>query len=230
MIEFQHVSLAYEDKPVLKPFDLTIGRKERLVILGASGSGKTSLLRLIAGLIVPTTGEIKIDRKTVSRPGTAVVAPNKREVGMVFQDLALWPHMTVEENISFGLKLKHIDKKKRHTRVDELLSLMGLPGYGERHINQLSGGEQQRVALARALILSPKVLLMDEPLSSLDTALNLRLRKEIVRLQETFGFTLVYVTHNEEEAKEIGTRILLMETLDYAILKDTSNKKRTIHE
>jgi ABC-type Fe3+/spermidine/putrescine transport system ATPase subunit len=130
---------------------------------------------------------------------------------MVFQDLALWPHMNVSENIAFGLKMHRVPQKEQVVKVRQMLEMVGLEGYETRHIDALSGGEQQRVALARALVLSPKTVLMDEPLSSLDPALNKRLRKEIVRLQKLFGFTLVYVTHSEEEAQEIGTRGITIE-------------------
>jgi len=212
MIEFRNVSLIYKDDVILKDINLTVSNSERLVLLGSSGSGKTSLLRLIAGFNTPASGEILIDGDIVSKEGKLIVPPDKREVAMVFQDLALWPHMNVYENIAFGLKIRKIPKNIREEKVKEMLSLVGLSGYEERRIEELSGGQQQRIALARALILSPKVLLMDEPLSSLDNTLNKKLRKEIIRLQKKFGFTLVYVTHNEEEAEEIGTRIITLDT------------------
>ncbi len=210
MIEFRNVSFKHKDNIILKDININISARERLVILGSSGSGKTSLLRLIAGFNTPDVGEIEIDGKIVSEEGKCILPPEKREVSMVFQDLALWPHMNVSENIAFGLKIRKIPKKRRDEKVKEMLSLVGLNGYEKRNTEQLSGGQQQRVALARALILSPKVLLMDEPLSSLDETMNKKLRKEIVRLQEKFGFTLVYVTHNVEEAKEIGSRVITL--------------------
>jgi ABC-type Fe3+/spermidine/putrescine transport system ATPase subunit len=210
MISIQKVSVIYEEKTVLKEINMQIPKKERLVILGASGSGKSTLLRVIAGFIVPMRGEVLIEGKVVSKDGQIIVPPHQRDVAMVFQDLALWSHMNVYENIAFGLKIKKVPSKERKVKVTQMLSLVGLSGHENKRIDQLSGGEQQRVALARALILSPKIVLMDEPLSSLDQALNQRLRKEIVRLQEKFGFTLVYVTHNEEEAREIGTGIFYM--------------------
>jgi len=212
MIELRNLSFSYEDNIILKDISLTVSNNERLVLLGSSGSGKTSLLRLIAGFIAPASGEILIDGNIVSKEGKLIITPDKREVAMVFQDLALWPHMNVYENIAFGLKLRKIAKNIREEKVKEMLSLVDLAGYEKRRIEELSGGQQQRVALARALILSPKVLLMDEPLSSLDNTLNKKLRKEIIKLQEEFGFTLVYVTHNEEEAEEIGTRIITLDT------------------
>jgi len=211
MIQFRNVSFSHEENIILKDINMNIPQHERLVILGSSGSGKTSFLRLIAGFNTPDFGEIEIDGKSVAAEGKCLVPPEKRGVAMVFQDLALWPHMNVSENISFGLKIRKIPKKRREVKVKEMLSLVGLSGYEKRNTEQLSGGQQQRVALARALILSPKVLLMDEPLSSLDDALNKKLRKEIIRLQEKFGFTLVYVTHNTEEAEEIGSRIIRLQ-------------------
>ena len=212
MIELKNVTFKAKDKIILKDINLTVPNSERLVILGSSGSGKTTLLRLIAGFNSPASGEILIDGNIVSQEGTLIVPPDKREIAMVFQDLALWPHMNVYENIAFGLKIRKIPKNIREKKVREMLSLVSLAGYEKRRIEELSGGQQQRVALARALILSPKVLLMDEPLSSLDKTLNKKLRKEIIRLQEKFGFALVYVTHNEEEAEEIGTRIITLDT------------------
>ncbi len=210
MVELHEVTLCYGDKIVLEDLNLNVTKGERLVILGASGSGKSSLLRLIAGFIAPDSGEVLIGGRVVSRAGEILVPPHRRDVAMVFQDLALWGHMNVEENIGFGLKMRGVSKKERIQRVEAMLKTVGLEGYGKRRIDLLSGGEQQRVALARALILSPKVLLMDEPLSSLDRKLNQKLRGEILRLHEVFGFTLLYVTHNEEEAEEIGERTISM--------------------
>ena len=208
MIKIRNLSFNYEQKNILNKIDLWVRPGERLVLLGSSGSGKSTLLKLIAGFLAPDEGEIEIDLKTVSQNGRILVPPHKRAIAMVFQDLALWPHMSVGENIAFGLKMHRVPAKEREMRVKEFLALVGLPGYEDKRTEALSGGEQQRVALARALVLSPKVLLMDEPLSSLDEALNIRLRKEIVSLQEKLGFTLVYVTHNKEEGEEIAQRIV----------------------
>jgi len=210
MIEFKNISLKQQNKKILKDFNLYIKNGERVVIFGASGSGKTTILRLIAGFITPDSGEIFIDNKRVTKDGKIIIQPHKRDIGMVFQDLALWTHMSVEENIEFGLKIQKIPKKQRKEKVVKFLCLVGLNDYGSKRVNQLSGGEQQRVALARSLVLSPKILLMDEPLSSLDEALNIVLRKEIVKLQLELGFTLVYVTHNMDEAKEIKERIIYL--------------------
>lgn len=212
MLRFENVFFHYEDEnhTILQGIDLKIASKERVVIVGGSGSGKTTVLRLLAGFIAPTKGRILFDGKVVSGERKTVVSPHQRDVSMVFQDLALWPHMNVGENIGFGLKLKGISKKQKEESVNRFLSLVGLDGYHKKSVDSLSGGQQQRVALARALIVSPKVVLMDEPLSSLDEALNIRLRAEIVALQEQFGFTLVYVTHNIDEAKTIAHRIITM--------------------
>ena len=208
MIDIQNLSFRYGNQNILDAIDLQIRAKERLVLLGGSGSGKTTLLKLIAGFIAPTEGEVTIDSKVVSQEGRVIAAPHLRGISMVFQDLALWPHMNVGENIAFGLKMHKVPKKEREEKVKSFLALVGLPGYEKRRTEALSGGEQQRVALARALVLSPKVVLMDEPLSSLDEELNVRLRQEIIALQEKLGFTLVYVTHNKAEAADIATRIV----------------------
>ena len=216
MIEIDEVDVEFKEKLLCKGCSLRIAKGERQVILGASGSGKTTLLRLIAGFEVPSRGRVLIDGEVVSASGKIYVAPEERGVGMVFQELALWPHMSVGENIAFGLKMQGIAKKICTTKVAQMLALMGLEGYEKRSVSALSGGEKQRVALARALVVSPKILLMDEPLSSLDEMLNIRLRQEIVHLQEKLGFTLVYVTHNKDEAEAIATQIVLMEDVLYS--------------
>ena len=210
MITLKHITMIQNNKKVLEDFTLEIKAKERVVILGESGSGKTTILRLIAGFIAPDKGEIRIDHTIVANEGEILSPPHERNISMVFQDLALWPHMSVGENVSFGLKIHGFSKEARIKKVKEMLKLVGLLDYESRHIDVLSGGERQRVALARALALSPKILLMDEPLSSLDTKRNKILRKEIIKLQEKLGFTLVYVTHNQEEANEIATRLIFI--------------------
>ncbi len=208
MIAFEHVTFRYGRSSILQDFSLQVERGERLVLLGPSGCGKTTILRLVAGFVAPDSGIVSIEGRPVSIDGRIVVPPEKREVGMVFQDLALWPHMSVEENVGFGLKVKNVPKKERNRRIEEILRLVGLERFGKKRPSDLSGGERQRVALARALVLEPKILLMDEPLSSLDRPLAERLAQEIVRLQRKIGFTLLYVTHLEEEAAIIGTRRL----------------------
>ena len=206
MIVLKNISYRVENRPLFEDFNLQVTPKERLVILAPSGAGKSTLLRLIAGFVLPQNGEIILDGQTVSQDGKIFVEPHQRGVGMLFQDLALWPHLDVGGNIAFGLKIQKMKREARQKKVEEMLAMVGLQGYESRKVNTLSGGEQQRVALARALALSPKIMLMDEPLSSLDAERNKALRKEIVRLQEEMGFTLIYVTHSQEEADEIGTR------------------------
>lgn len=209
-IEFERVSKSYNTRLVVENFSLSIERGERLVILGPSGCGKTTVLRLLAGFIAPDAGRIMIGEEIVAAQGRNFREPEERNLGMVFQDLALWPHLSVKGNLEFGLKARGIPAKERAQRVAEVLRLVEMGGSIDANVADLSGGEQQRIALARALVLYPKTLLMDEPLSSLDFELNLQLRQEILRLQERFGFTLVYVTHNLEEAFELATRIVVM--------------------
>lgn len=210
LIAFESVSKSYNTRSVIEDFYLEIGKKERLVILGPSGCGKTTVLRLLAGFIAPDAGRIVIDEEVVAANGKNLREPEERNLGMVFQDLALWPHLSVKGNLEFGLKARGIPEKERKQRIAEVLQLVRLGGLIDAKVTELSGGEQQRIALARALVLHPKILLMDEPLSSLDFELNLQLRKEIVRLQSELGFTLVYVTHNLEEAFDLSTRIVVM--------------------
>ncbi len=211
IITLNYVTKSYNQSKVLHDFSLEIEAKERIVIFGPSGCGKSTLLRLIAGFEAPDGGAIFIEEKLAAKDGTIIKEPQERNLGMVFQDLALWPHLSVKENIAFGLKAKGVAKAQREVRIKSILTLVDLNGYETRKPSQLSGGQQQRVALARALVLEPKILLMDEPLSSLDSTLNVRLRQEIVILQQRLGFTLIYVTHNEEEASEIATRLIKME-------------------
>lgn len=220
MFKFKNVHFHYE-KEIIKGVELCVRSKERVVITGSSGSGKSTLLKLLAGFIPPTSGKIIFDNQIVSQNGEIIVPSHQRNIAMVFQDLALWPHMNIEENIEFGLKIKGVSKELRREKVNEFLSLVGLEGYNTKRVEELSGGQQQRVALARALIVSPKILLMDEPLSSLDEKLNIHLRQEIVALQKKLGFILIYVTHNKEEAQYIGNRIIAME--DGHIIDETYN-------
>jgi len=208
IVDINSVSKFYNGRKALDNISLEIDEGERTVILGPSGCGKTTILRLIAGFISPDTGGISIAGEMVSRNGRIIKPPEQRNLGMVFQDLALWPHLSVKGNIEFGLKAKGLPKIERKRRIQETLNLVGMAGYADRRPGELSGGQQQRVALARALVLEPKVLLMDEPLSSLDLELNIRLRKEILRLQEKLGFTMVYITHDRDEAFDIATRVV----------------------
>jgi ABC-type sugar transport system ATPase subunit len=207
-IEFRSVSKTYRDQRIIDSFSLAIETGERIVLFGPSGCGKSTILHLIAGLVTPDLGDICIDGKLASSARRILVPPQARGIGMVFQDLALWPHMSVAENIDFGLRAQHVPAAERKRRVDGVANLVGLGDYLDARPGTLSGGEQQRVALARALVLNPPILLMDEPLSALDDALNKRLRTEIVRLHAKLGFTLVYVTHSRDEAEELGTRMV----------------------
>ncbi len=210
MIELKHVSKAYGGTPVLADVTLTVEEGERVVIIGPSGCGKTTLLRLVAGFLPPDTGRVVINGTPVSEDRKILVPPEKRNIGMVFQDLALWPHLTVRENLEFGLKARRVPKRQRDEKIKTILELVHLSSRKDAHPADLSGGQQQRVALARALVLQPEILLMDEPLSSLDSRLNRLLRGELLTLHRRIGFTVLYVTHNEEEASEVGTRIVEM--------------------
>lgn len=210
LVEFERVFKSYKARSIVEDFSLKIGSGERLVILGPSGCGKTTVLRLLAGFIAPDAGRILIQEKVAAVNGKNLKEPEERNLGMVFQDLALWPHLSVKGNLEFSLKAKGLDREEREKRIGEVLRLVQMGRSIDTNVTELSGGEQQRIALARALVLNPKILLMDEPLSSLDFELNMQLRKEILRLQAEFEFTLVYVTHNLEEAFDLATRIVVM--------------------
>ena len=181
---------------------LSIGEGELFTLLGPSGCGKTSLLRLIAGFYASDAGEVRFDGQMVNN-----VPPHERGIGMVFQNYALWPHMTVFDNIAYGLKLREIKRSEIATRVAAVLEKVKLGGLGDRYPGQLSGGQQQRVALARALVLNPKILLLDEPLSNLDAKIRVLVRQEIRKLQKELGITTIYVTHDQEEALTLSDRI-----------------------
>lgn len=210
IIEFISVSKDYNGRQAVTDFSLEIHKGQRLVILGPSGCGKTTVLRLLAGFTAPASGRIAIDGDLVATDDRILKEPEERHLGMVFQDLALWPHLTVKGNLEFGLKAHGLSKDEREKCVNEVLSLVQMEEYILAKPAELSGGEQQRIALARALVLYPKILLMDEPLSSLDFELNLQMRREIIRLQKELGFTLLYVTHNLEEAFDIASHVVVM--------------------
>jgi len=210
MIEFKNVSKNFRNRAAVHQFSLNIENGERIVMLGPSGCGKTTVLRMLAGFLTPDSGSISIDHQVIAAEGKSFISPENRHLGMVFQDLALWPHFTVKGNLEFGLKAQGIPKDERQSRIRNILQLMEMETYMQSRPVELSGGQQQRVALARALVLQPGILLMDEPLSSLDPELNRLLRKEILAIQAQIGFTLLYVTHNREEATDIGTRIVIM--------------------
>jgi len=191
--------------------NMVLKEGELSTLLGPSGCGKTTLLRLIAGFYAPDHGRIYFDGKDVTR-----VPPHKRNTGMCFQNYALWPHMSVSENVAYGLKLKRVNSMKFtksaiKKRVDNALALVHMGDLGERHIHQLSGGQQQRVALARALVIEPDVLLLDEPLSNLDAKLRIDMREEIIRIQKELSITTVYVTHDQHEALSISDMVAVMD-------------------
>ncbi len=185
--------------------NLNILPGEFLTLLGPSGCGKTTTLRLIAGFETPSSGRILLDGKDITNQ-----PPNKRDMAMVFQSYALFPHMTVFDNIAYGLHLRRLSRSEIRTKVVETLELMGLKGLGDRRPNELSGGQQQRVALARSLVMEPRVLLFDEPLSNLDAKLRVQMRSEIHRLQRRLRITSIYVTHDQIEAMALSDRIVVM--------------------
>ena len=191
----------------LEPATLDIARGETLVLLGPSGCGKTTMLRIIAGLEVPDGGgRVLFDGKDMT-----AVPIERRNVGMVFQSYALFPNMSVSDNIGYGLKIRGISAKERAARIDELVALTNISGLENRRIDQLSGGQRQRVALARAVAIRPGILLLDEPLTALDAALRDRLRGELNRLLRALGITTIYVTHDQSEAMELGDRVVVMQ-------------------
>lgn len=208
MIELRSVTKDYPGRRAVDAVSLRIETAERVILFGPSGCGKSTILHLIAGLLIPDAGEILIGGALVATAKRNLVEPSARGVGMVYQDLALWPHMSVAENIEFGLRAKRVPKHERDRRIREIASLVGLGDYLNARPGELSGGQQQRVALARALAVEPRILLMDEPMSNLDDALSEQLRGEILRLQDELGFTLIYVTHDKEEAAALGTRTI----------------------
>ncbi len=192
--------------------NLTIPTRSFITLLGPSGCGKTTTLRMIAGLETPTEGEILIDGVTVFSSEKGInIPPNKRDVGFLFQNYALWPHMTVYQNIAFGLENLKWDKQRIRTRVDELLAMLKIEEFEKRYPSELSGGQQQRVAIARTLAPNPKVLFMDEPLSNLDAKLRTEMRTELKRLHIDTDSTFVYVTHDQLEAMTLSTKVCLME-------------------
>jgi len=201
-IAVEHLTKRFGPLAVVSDVGLSIQEGELFTLLGPSGCGKTTLLRLIAGFYGPDEGEIRFDDRVVN-----AVPPHERGIGMVFQNYALWPHMTVTGNVSYGLKLRKISHSDIAARVQEVLEKVKLAGLGDRYPGQLSGGQQQRVALARALVLNPKILLLDEPLSNLDAKVRVQVRAEIRKLQKELGITTIYVTHDQEEALTLSDRI-----------------------
>ena len=199
------LSKRYGDTVAVQDLSLSVNRGEFISLLGPSGCGKTTTLQMIAGFVEPTGGSIVLDGKDVSK-----VPANKRGLGMVFQNYALFPHMTAAENVSFGLEMQRVRKDEREARVAEALKLVGLSHLADRHPARMSGGQQQRVALARALVIRPSVLLLDEPLSNLDAKLREEMQLELRSIQRTVGTTTILVTHDQSEALALSDRVVVM--------------------
>src|SRR5471030_3233823 len=204
-LELQNLGKRYGDFHAVRDVSLSVADGEFLVLLGPSGCGKTTALRMVAGFIEPTVGRVKLGGADVT-----LLPPWKRNAGMVFQSYALFPHLTVAQNVAFGLEMRKVPRADINKRVEETLALVRLEGYGGRLPRQLSGGQQQRVALARALAIHPDVLLLDEPLSNLDAKLRQEVRVEIRELQQRMGLTTVMVTHDQEEALTMADRLVVM--------------------
>ena len=210
LLSIRHVSKRLGSHQALDGVSLDVGYGEAVAVLGPSGSGKTTLLRLIAGLEEPDEGEVWIGGIQVAAARQRLVAPYERGIGYVFQDLALWPHLTVHEHLNFVLESMKVARGKRTERIRATLEMARIPALAARYPDQLSGGEQQRVALARALVGHPRLILMDEPLSSLDADLRAAVREELVNLQRSLRVTTLYVTHDTQDATILADRILEM--------------------
>jgi putative spermidine/putrescine transport system ATP-binding protein len=204
-LTIENLNLELGGKMILKDLNLSIEKGQLISLLGPSGCGKSTLLRGISGLNSIKNGKIMIDGRDITK-----LAPKKREVGMVFQSYALFPNLTVADNVAFGLAMKRIDKETMNQKVAQILELVGLEDKAKSYPGELSGGQQQRVALARSIVVEPKVLLLDEPLSALDAQIRKQLRLELCRLQKKLGITMIFVTHDQEEAMAISDRIFVM--------------------
>jgi len=204
-LELTNISKSFSSVVAVKDFNLSIEKGKLVSFLGPSGCGKTTTLRMIAGFETPDTGTILLDGENI-----APVPPDKRGIGMVFQSYALFPNMTIRDNVMFGLKMQRVPKLKANERAEKVLELVRLQNTAKRYPHQLSGGQQQRIALARALAIEPRVLLLDEPLSALDAEVRVALRGEIRRIQSDLGITTVYVTHDQEEALSISDLVVVM--------------------
>jgi len=204
-LKLTHINKTFADMPAVEDFNLSAEQGEFVSFLGPSGCGKTTTLRMIAGFELPTSGKI-----TIAGQDLTYIPPNKRNVGMVFQSYALFPNMTIADNIGYGLKVVGKPKAEINERVDEMLDLIHLENFRGRYPYQLSGGQQQRVALVRALAIRPQILLLDEPLSALDAKIRVELRQEIRRIQQQLGITTIYVTHDQEEALSLSDRVVVM--------------------
>jgi len=205
-VEFHDIALAFGRTQVLRDIDLVIEPGEFFALLGPSGSGKSTLLRVIAGFAFPQSGRVLVDGQDISR-----IPPWERNIGMVFQNYALWPHMTVWQNVAFGLEERKLSRAEIERRTADALDLVGLRELAARRPSQLSGGQQQRIALARTIAIEPKVLLLDEPLSNLDAKLRIHMRTELLALQRKLGVTTIFVTHDQEEALSIADRVAVLD-------------------
>ena len=205
ILQLQQIRKSFDNTEVLKGIDLEAGQGEFITLLGASGCGKTTTLRIIAGLELPDAGQVILEGQDITN-----CEPNKRDVNTVFQNYALFPHMNVSDNIGYGLKIRKVPKAEIAERVEQALRLVQLEEYGKRMPDQLSGGQKQRIAIARAVINEPKVLLLDEPLGALDLKLRRQMQLELKRLQKQLGITFIYITHDQEEAINMSDRIGVM--------------------
>ena len=205
LLELQNITAGYDKNVILKNFNISVEKGEFVSLLGSSGCGKTTCLRLIAGFADPMEGKIVFNGKDYTN-----VPLHKRNFGFVFQSYALFPHLTVFENVAFGLKMRKVDKETIKKEVMEMLKVVDLEGFENRFPREMSGGQRQRVALARALVIKPELLMFDEPLSNLDAKLRIKMRVEIRRLQQKLGFTAIYVTHDQEECFAISDKVAIM--------------------
>ncbi len=205
ILQLQQIRKSFDNTEVLKGIDLEAAQGEFITLLGASGCGKTTTLRIIAGLELPDSGQVILEGQDITNR-----EPNKRDVNTVFQNYALFPHMNVEDNVGYGLRIRRVPKAETARRVDQALRLVQLEEYGKRKPDQLSGGQKQRIAIARAVINEPKVLLLDEPLGALDLKLRRQMQLELKRLQKQLGITFIYITHDQEEAINMSDRIGVM--------------------
>lgn len=212
LVRLAEVTKRFGNRIVVNHVSLDLAEGEVVALLGPSGSGKTTILRLIAGLEVPDAGEVWISGKCVAAAGRNLLPPQVRGIGFVFQDLALWPHLTVEGNLSFVLESAGMKRTERQQRINEVLRLVHALRFAKSYPAQLSGGEQQRVAIARAIVGRPQLLLLDEPMSSLDSDLKASLLHELATLQQALKITTVYVTHNREEAAVLAHRVVSIKT------------------
>ncbi|MEW5816412.1 MAG: ABC transporter ATP-binding protein [Spirochaetota bacterium] len=205
-LHLENLVIKYGKVIAVDNLNLEVKDGELVTLLGPSGCGKTTTLRAVTGFLKPESGDIYVGERKITD-----IAPEKRGIGLVFQNYALWPHMTVFQNLAFGLQLKKISRDKIKKKVEEVLTMVKLEGYGDRYPRQLSGGQQQRVALARALVLEPDILLLDEPLSNLDALLREQMRFEIAQIHRQYGVTTIYVTHDQTEAMVISDRIIVLD-------------------